>query len=877
MSKQIAELEDLDSALAACARGNGQVVLVEGPIGCGKSELLATFAERASSSGAVVVSTAGEEYDRDNPFNTLRRLSSAAVPIEVPAIDEGGARAELIRRICKDLLDGRGDAPLVCLVDDLHYVDAASLEGLLYLIRLTRTAPVLVVLSQTAHFALLDSGFSTELLRMRNVRPIVLSRLGHREVAEIVSGYPELAARAADHATEFGRVSGGNPLLLRALIAERRNSVGEVPAAGGPFAQAVVTCARRSNWDGLRLAAAVAVLGERACPERLAELIGSTRSAVAQALAALNASGILDGTVFRHPVGRTAVVDNLPRSELSALHRRAAGLLHQTGALPQLVAQHLVASVANEAEPSWVVDVLRSGAEQALADDNPRYAARLLERAHAASPDLLLRGQIKTRLAAITWRLDPALSERHINDAFDTLKAADATEQSVWPLAQLLVAHGRIANAIEIRNRALSATEGASPADDIVGSFAGADVPHLATIAEPHQFALLDANVADVERFLESTSLAGPTLPGIVQAVAALARSHDPQRAVRWSHTLLEESALRNARGWRFVFTSMLAFALLRLGDLRGAEHYSLQALDLVPGGRNCVFTYSAVATLIRARTEMRDFAAAAVEVYQPMPAQLFRSIHGLNYLRARGRYLAATNQLHAALGDFLQAGSMMKQWNLDRPVICPWRTEAAEVLRRMGETDAVEQLVLQQLSTPDARHPWIRGISLRTRAAISHPRKRALLLQQAVSELRRSGDRVELARTLADLGVALQEVEDPVAVVMSQQAVGIATECGANSLLEDIRHRSPALRRVEPNLAPSLDTVDAANARLSESERRVAALAALKYTNREISRLLHVTVSTVEQHLTNVYRKLHIEGRRSLPANLELYTVDFA
>jgi DNA-binding CsgD family transcriptional regulator len=56
----------------------------------------------------------------------------------------------------------------------------------------------------------------------------------------------------------------------------------------------------------------------------------------------------------------------------------------------------------------------------------------------------------------------------------------------------------------------------------------------------------------------------------------------------------------------------------------------------------------------------------------------------------------------------------------------------------------------------------------------------------------------------------------------------------------------------------------------LSDAERRVAALAAQGQTNREISRRLFVTVSTVEQHLTRVYRKLGVARRMDLPPWLE-------
>ncbi|MFF2964489.1 LuxR C-terminal-related transcriptional regulator [Streptomyces sp. NPDC057963] len=54
-----------------------------------------------------------------------------------------------------------------------------------------------------------------------------------------------------------------------------------------------------------------------------------------------------------------------------------------------------------------------------------------------------------------------------------------------------------------------------------------------------------------------------------------------------------------------------------------------------------------------------------------------------------------------------------------------------------------------------------------------------------------------------------------------------------------------------------------------TRSERRVASLAAAGYTNREIALKLYVTPSTVEQHLTRVFRKLSVKRREELPVEL--------
>jgi DNA-binding CsgD family transcriptional regulator len=62
---------------------------------------------------------------------------------------------------------------------------------------------------------------------------------------------------------------------------------------------------------------------------------------------------------------------------------------------------------------------------------------------------------------------------------------------------------------------------------------------------------------------------------------------------------------------------------------------------------------------------------------------------------------------------------------------------------------------------------------------------------------------------------------------------------------------------------------VEVGAATLSDAERRVAGLAALGHTNREIANKLYVTISTVEQHLTKAYRKLNVTQRKDLPADL--------
>jgi DNA-binding CsgD family transcriptional regulator len=59
--------------------------------------------------------------------------------------------------------------------------------------------------------------------------------------------------------------------------------------------------------------------------------------------------------------------------------------------------------------------------------------------------------------------------------------------------------------------------------------------------------------------------------------------------------------------------------------------------------------------------------------------------------------------------------------------------------------------------------------------------------------------------------------------------------------------------------VAEEESAVAGAESALSQAERRVVELVARGCTNQEIAKRLYITVSTVEQHLTRVYRKLNV------------------
>ncbi|MCX2970983.1 LuxR C-terminal-related transcriptional regulator [Streptomyces sp. TRM70308] len=368
----------------------------------------------------------------------------------------------------------------------------------------------------------------------------------------------------------------------------------------------------------------------------------------------------------------------------------------------------------------------------------------------------------------------------------------------------------------------------------------------------------------------------GVTGPAATRALRELARSTQPRRAVPWCRRLRQEAERLGDLRWAASISLAHAEALLRLGDLEGAERHGCAARH---GAADGPLEPAVTAVLAEARTAMGRYGAAAHLLERPVRPHLLLGADGLTYRRARGRHALATRRPHAALADFLEAGRLARELRADHPAALPWRSDAALALARIGEPGQAERLAGAQLAGPGGELPWVRGLALRARAAAAPTaRARTGLLEQAAEAMRQADDRVEQAHALADLGRALREqgLAERARTTL-RRAWSLAHACGAEALCEEVLP-GLAVRR-QPSPAPPDAAGEPARgaARLSASEQRVAALAAHGYTNREIARRLYVTVSTVEQHLTRVYRKLAITRRQELPVDWAPQPADVA
>jgi predicted ATPase len=413
------ELSALAAAVEQAVGGEGQLVVVEGSAGIGKTRLLrAVRAEVSAREGARVLAARGTELESHVAFGVVRQLLDPLVfglaEVERERLFVGEAR--LARAVLGEAEPDAGSpdadryskinglfwlisslarsGPLAVVVDDVQWADECSLEFLCFAARRVEgMAMLLVAASRPAHElpGHLSSALATDPGAIV-LRPAPLSR---HSVESLVRGSVGAAADA-DFASACLEATRGNPFLLSELLREVRarrlaptaqeaRRVGSL-APGGVSAVVELRLARMPE-GAPRLAEAVAVLGDRRGAATAARLAGLEPSPAAEAEAALMRGGILedrDGLCFTHPLVRSTVLHRISPTRRARLHAAAVAVLAERGAESEELAAHLL-RVEPAGDPE-VVETLRAAAARAGVRGAPATAAEYLERALRESP-----------------------------------------------------------------------------------------------------------------------------------------------------------------------------------------------------------------------------------------------------------------------------------------------------------------------------------------------------------------------------------------------------------------------------------------------------------------------------------------------------------
>lgn len=912
----LAQVKDL---LSVSLSGSGGLALIEGGLASGKTYLLHELADHAEAAGALVLTAAGSSAERSLELGLADQLfRSAGLRASVPdfaerlartcgaSVRENGPTGALrpdtldarIRELCDLLLDLCADRAVLLAVDDIQYGDAASLQWLLSLRRRMGSSKLLMVLTKWRRGERALLAFQAELTRYP-YKKIRLSPLSVQEIADQLVTETEMAdTRQLAH--EFHEITGGNPLLLHAVIEDNADFIGTRqeekrgrPAVGLAYAHALLTGLYRWDAELLNVARAAAVLGEHSTTRLIAQLLGTRLEDNAEIVRILSDAGFLRGERIRYPSGGAVLLDNMEPSDRADLHMRAAKLLYQQGVAAVDVARHLLA--ADEVADYWAVTVLRSAADQALASGDSDTAARCLELAVGAAADNRERAIVMFLLVRALWRENPATATLYLPYLQGAVEEGELPAYAAVEVVRYSLWHGETDLAIKAA-AALTSTPDplnqrlAAELSAVFHWYLGSDrrlglpdsgglktTPRKDTWADAiNRMTTLwirggsDVSVASAQDILRSSQVGDTAVEVIAGAVLALMCGNKPELARSWCEILIQEAVRFGETTCQAVLGAISASVALRLGDLSAAVDQAKRALEMLPAKSWGVLIGQPLATLIAAWTCLGDYQAAAEILRRPVPSAMFDTFPGLRYLDARGHFYLATGQALAAGADFQRCGRLVREWESDLPALNHWRSNLAQVNLELGNIAEARELIRQQLDRARAGDTRARGISLRVLAAASELPRRPALLRQSVEFLTTAQDRVELARALSEFSAVHQELgEFDRARLLARRAAQITKVClGSVPAAGQDRADANPEPATQAQVGVRQDVQQMRQA-LSDAEHRVAELAALGHTNREISRTLFITVSTVEQHLTRVYRKLGITRRTDL---LEVY-----
>jgi len=366
------ELGALDGALADLANGRPAALELAGEPGIGKTRLLSELAARADERGLLVLSGSASELERDLPYwvfvDALDEYLHGLDPDRVAAL-EAGVRTGLAdvfpslsgfaasqgvavqheryrsHRAVRELLERlTAIGPVVLVLDDLHWADAASVELLGGLLRRPPDAAVLIAMAVRPRQV--PERLSTALERAHRSGLLVrleLGALSRREARELLG---ESIDRAA--ATALYEESGGNPFYLEQLARSLGRSLERAAAARElsltdldvPPAVAAALAEELSLLaDGGRLVLeGAAVAGDPFDPELAAAAAASTEASVLEAVDELLRLDLVRQTDvprrfrFRHPLVRRAVYESTPAAWRLGAHERTADALAARGA-----------------------------------------------------------------------------------------------------------------------------------------------------------------------------------------------------------------------------------------------------------------------------------------------------------------------------------------------------------------------------------------------------------------------------------------------------------------------------------------------------------------------------------------------------------------
>jgi DNA-binding CsgD family transcriptional regulator len=893
------ERETLDRLLAQGREGQSAVLVIRGEAGIGKTALLRYAARHAS--GFRVAQVTGVEAEMELPFAGIHQLCAPLLDQldSLPQAQQdalnvalGLAAGDVPDRFLVGLAvlglmsAAAEERPLLCVVEDAHWLDAASGLILGFVARRLLAESVAMVVAVREPNIGHDFDGLPELrlhgLAEEDARTLLMSAvqgrlddpIRDRIVAE-TRGNP-LALLDLPRSMSAAELAGGFELLAgtdlpRHLEDHYLQRAGELPEA-----------TRR-----LLLLAAAEPMGDTTLVWRAAHELGIERSSLTPAEDAQLVE-VGARVRFRHPLVRSAVYRAAAVSERRAAHRALAEAT-DPDADPDRRAWHR-AHAAVGVDEAVAADLERS-ADRAQARGGAAAAAAFLAHATELTPDPAERG--RRALAAAQAKFDAAAADAAL-ELLATAELAPFDELQRARLERLRAeivfarTHGRDAPALLLdAARRLEPLDAAMARETHLEALAAAmfagrlgDKPGVREAAEAARSApaapqppraidlLLDGLVT---RFTESYSAGVPPLRraldafGDVEGLAA--------REVRWLWL-----ACRLAQDlWDDELWHVLATRGVRVARDTGALNLLANTANYLAALNVHSGSFAAAAALIdevdaiTRATGLAPLKYAAVMLaasggdqaqVQAFYESWFPDVTERGEGSAFGLFWWLFALVHNGHGHYGEALAAARQACEHEDVMAyGWALgELIEAAVRVGRPDEAAA-ALERLSerTQASGTEWGLGIEAGSRALLSDGREAEALYREAVERLARSRGVVHLARARLLYGEWLRRENRRVdAREQLRAAHEMLNGMGAEGFAERARHELAAT-------GETARRTDAGRGVLTPQEAHIARLARDGLSNPEIGAQLFISPRTVQYHLRKVFLKLDITSRNQL------------
>jgi DNA-binding CsgD family transcriptional regulator len=867
---RVAEVVALDRLRAGAVRGAGAVALVTGEAGIGKTAVV----EEAVARAGVTVLTGRAEPDEGAPafWPWLRLLDSGVDGLSAGllALADAGepaatARFRAIRDAVGALLAAARREPLVLVLEDLHWADAASLALLSALGR------------EVAHSRILVIGTSRTPLDLPGAETIPLVPW---DVAA-VSAYLDRQGDRPAHGTwapVVHRLGGGSPLYTRELarLLQRDGRLAR-PAGdiGLPESLRRLVARRTAQLSPScrELLGVAAAFGTEIDATVLAAVVPGAGAALAEAVEA----GVLADDPwaparlrFGHDLVREARYAELSRDERVRAHGRIADALAAAGGGPADIARHRVRAAVDDDSRRAAVAACRAAARQASDALDHGEAVHWLGRALENAP-----GDAGLRLA----RAEAAYHDGRLGLAVDDCAAV--VDRLGAPAALVIRGVGGplIPAMLRLCERALALEPGDADRAQVLAQQAF-------LLAQTHDMARAEPVSRQAVELAERSGH-----PGAV--VAALHARHelvDPvldaaemldlaRRAVELSRPGGRPDAELWGRTW-------LLEAHLMLGDLAAYDTETGRLADLVDRLGWPVARWH----LLRCRATRHQLAGRLAEAAA--------TAAGARDLAARGQDTSAVLLHGAFLSGLAQLTGDAPDCTADLAELVGRYPGAPVAAARIGRiaiqtgdralaADAAAQLRATLPRLPvDGRRPYIVVTAGELACHVGDLEMAADCYRLALPYAGRYLNSMSSCHGAVDrmLGAMAAAIGDPAAGSHLAAAVGMEERLGsppflALARLAYARHLRTTDQRRARDLAgqalaaarrlgmPVLAAEAAGLARddLTAREREIAGLVAEGLSNRAVAQRLHLSERTVETHVRNLLAKLGLTGRAEL------------